>query len=129
MAFRFYNPNPKHRRTTDCTVRALCRVLGMDWEQAYINLFSRGLEMSEMPEVGTVFKSVLRDHGFRMHIVPDSCPDCYTVADFAKDHPEETCVAAIDGRTNHVVAVVNGDWYDTWDSGEETVSFFMRKER
>ncbi|MBQ6734833.1 MAG: hypothetical protein IJR00_07990 [Lachnospiraceae bacterium] len=129
MAFVYFNPNPKHRRTSDCTVRALCRVLDMDWEQAYINLFSRGLEMAEMPEVGTVFKSILRDHGFKMHVVPDTCPDCYTVMDFAEDHPEGIYVVAIDGKTNHVVAVVSKNWYDTWDSGDEIVSWYMRKER
>lgn len=129
MAFVYFNPNPKHRRTSDCTVRALCRVLDMDWEQAYINLFSRGLEMAEMPEVGTVFKSILRDHGFKMHVVPDTCPDCYTVMDFAEDHPDGVYVVAIDGKINHVVAVVSKNWYDTWDSGDEIVSWYMRKER
>lgn len=27
-----YNPNPKERRTIDCTVRALSLALGLDWD-------------------------------------------------------------------------------------------------
>lgn len=129
MAFQFFNPNPRHKRTTDCIVRALCRVLDMDWNQAFISLFSYGLDLAEMPDVGSVFRSVLRDAGFKRYILHDTCPDCYTVADFAYDHPEGTYVLAIDGNTNHVVALVDGNWYDTWDSGDETVSWYMRKER
>lgn len=128
MAYVFYNPNPRNKRTSDCVVRAVCCVLDMDWEQAYVNLFSKGLELCEMPDTGRVLKALLNENGFRSHIAPD-CPDCYTVADFAYDHPEGRYVAAINGNTNHVVGVVDGNWYDTWDSGEEIISFYMRKER
>ena len=128
MAYVFFNPNPRHKRTTDCVVRAVCCVLDMEWDQAFINLFAKGLDLCEMPDTGHVLKSLLRDHGFRPHLAPDTCPDCYTVADFAYDHPVGRYVAMINGSTNHVVGIIDGDWYDTWNSGEETIAFFMRKE-
>lgn len=128
MAYIFYNPNPRNKRTSDCVVRATCCALDLDWEQAYVNLFSKGFELCEMPDTGHVLKSLLREHGFRSHIAPD-CPDCYTVAHFAHDHPEGRYVVAINGNTNHVVGIIDGDWYDTWDSGEEVIAFYMRKER
>lgn len=30
------------------------------------------------------------------------------------------------GTGNHAVAVVDGDYYDSWDSGNEILSFFWR---
>jgi len=128
MSYVFYNPNPLHKRTTDCVIRAVARVLNLDWQQAYINLMSHGLEMAQMADTAPVWKSFLRGFGFRTHIIPDTCPDCYTVKDFCADHPDGSYVLAINGHTDHVVAVVNGDYYDTWDSGDEVPVFYMRKE-
>lgn len=128
MSYVFYNPNPKHRRTTDCVVRAIARVLDMDWNQAYINLTAYGLEQADMPDMAAVWKPLLYDHGFRTYVIPDTCPACYTVKDFCEDHPFGTYVLAIIGRTNHVVAVVDGSYFDTTDSGFETPTFYMKKE-
>jgi hypothetical protein len=42
------------------------------------------------------------------------------VRDFARDHPRGTYLLGLDG---HVVTVIDGDWLDVWDSGDETVLF------
>lgn len=81
---------------------------------------------SDMPSANHVWGAYLRRCGFVRQIVPNECPDCYTVADFCCDHPEGLFVLAISG---HVVAVEDGDWWDTWDSGNEIpVYYWMRKE-
>lgn len=81
---------------------------------------------SDMPSANHVWGAYLRRCGFVRQIVPNECPDCYTVADFCRDHPEGLFVLAISG---HVVAVEDGDWWDTWDSGNEIpVYYWMRKE-
>lgn len=128
MGFVYYNPNPKHKRTSDCVVRAVARALNTDWKQAYMNVTAQGLKLAEMPESGVVWRSLLRERGFKTYVIPDSCPDCYTVRDFCMDHPIGKYVLAIGGKPNHVVTVVSGDWWDTWDCGDETPFFYMRKE-
>ena len=81
--------------------------------------------MKDMPPENAVWGAYLKSKGFRRHMIPDSCPDCYTVADFAADHPHGTYLLALPG---HVVCVENGDWYDTWDSGGKTPVYYWQRE-
>lgn len=126
MAWRPYNPNPNGARVGDCVVRACCKATGKDWEPTFCALSLEGYMRSDMPSANHVWGAYLRRCGFVRQIVPNECPDCYTVADFCRDHPEGLFVLAISG---HVVAVEDGDWWDTWDSGNEIpVYYWMRKE-
>ena len=43
--------------------------------------------MGDMPSSNAVWGSYLYDHGFRRQIIPNECPECYTIADFCLDHP------------------------------------------
>ena len=125
MRWEYFNPSPGGRRVGDCTVRAVARALGMDWEQAYVLLADKGLELMDMPSSNAVWGAVLKDHGFRSRMVPDACPQCYTVADFAQDHPRGTYVLC---TGSHAVCLEDGTVYDTWDSTAEIVVFYWYKE-
>lgn len=126
MAFIEYNANPAGRRVGDCTVRAISKALGKDWEDVYSGLFVEGYSMSDMPSANSVWGAYLRDHGFTRQIIPDYVPIDYTVRDFCEDHPTDTYILAIDG---HVVCVIDGDYYDAWDSGNEIPHYYwMRKD-
>lgn len=116
MAYKYYNPNPMQRNVGDCSVRAVAKALGTDWETAYIEIMINGYDMGDMPSSDAVFGSVLRQNGFKRAIVPNSCPDCYTIADFCKENPEGIFVL---GTGGHVVTAIDGDYYDSWDSGQE----------
>lgn len=116
MAYEYFNNNPMSRNVGDCSVRAVSKALGIDWETAYIEIMLNGYAMCDMPSSDAVFGSVLRQNGFKRAIVPNSCPDCYTIADFCKENPEGKYVL---GTGGHVVAVVDGNYYDSWDSGQE----------
>ena len=35
MNYKYYNPNPAGRNVGDCTVRALNKALGQDWDATY----------------------------------------------------------------------------------------------
>ena len=126
MAFAFYNPNPAGKAVGDCTVRAISMALGQGWEETYTGLCLQGFRMCDMPSANHVWGAYLREHGFRRHILPDECPDCYTVADFAADHPDGTFILAISG---HVVCLKDGQWWDSWDSGGEVPVYYWTKER
>ena len=120
-----YNPNPVGRRVGDCSVRAISKALGVDWETAYAMIASNGFAMGDMPSSNSVWGAVLRQNGFKKQAIPNSCPDCYTIRSFAKDNPRGTFVV---GTGSHAVAVINGSYYDAFDSGHETPIYYFRKE-
>lgn len=120
-----FNPNPVSRKTNDCVIRAVSKVLDIPWEEAYIMLSLKGLEMYDWGNSNEVWGALLRDNGFVREIIPNTCPDCYTVDDFCRDHPSGTYVL---GTGTHAVACVDGSYYDTWQSGETVPIYVYRKE-
>ena len=120
-----FNPNPHENRVGDCTVRAISAATGQTWQQTYIGLCLEGYCLGDMPSANHVWGAYLRRLGFKRHILPDDYPDCYTVAEFCRDHPKGTYVLAISG---HVVCAINGDWHDTWDSGDQIPVYYWSRE-
>ena len=125
MAYVFYNPNPKNQRVGDCAIRAVSKAIGKDWTDTYIGLCAEGLALRDMPSANVVWGMYLRKFGFEEHMIPSICPDCTTVKRFAKDHPKGRYVLACQ---NHTVCVINGDWFDSWDSGDEVILYYFAKE-
>lgn len=122
--FKPYNPNPYRNRVGDCTVRAICKATGQDWNRTYAALTSYGLACKDMPSANAVWGKYLYAQGFRRHLIDDDKFDC-TVEDFCRDHPEGTYILAIDG---HVVCAVDGYFYDSWNSGMEIPIYYWTKE-
>lgn len=124
MSWIAYNPNPRGARTGDCAIRACCKATGKNWETVFCALSIEGFMRGDLISANHVWGAYLRRCGFKRHIIPNECPDCYTVRDFCRDHPHGMYVLAISG---HVVAVIDGNWYDTWDSGNEVPVYFWTK--
>ncbi len=120
-----YNPNPVHIRVGDCVVRAISKVLDQAWEKTFLGLCVEGFILCDMPSSNATWASYLKKKGFKRHIIPDTCPECYTVADFCKEHPEGKYVL---GTGNHAVAVISGNHYDAWNSENETPIYYFEKE-
>lgn len=116
-----YNPNPVGRKVEDCAIRAVAKALDVDWETAYAMVSSAAFSMGDMPHSNSVWGAVLRRNGFYRRVIPDWCPDCYTVEDFIKDNPKGVYVL---GFGNHVATVVDGVVYDAWDSSNEVPQYF-----
>lgn len=112
--FVYYNANPINNLVIDCTVRAISAVTGKSWDETYIGLVVKGYEMKDMPNSNRVWHEYLKDLNYSRSIIPDTCPNCYTVADFCVDHPRGIYLLA---TGDHVIAVIDGSYYDTWDSG------------
>jgi len=126
MWIKFQN-NPAGRNVGDCAVRAVSVALGVDWETAYNLIADAGFNMADMPSSDAVWSAVLRQHGFYRMNIPNTCPACYTAADFAADHPRGVYVLGFGG---HVATIVDGNLYDAWDSSQEIPQFvWYRKER
>ena len=84
----FYNPNPSRKLVGDCVVRAISKITGNDWEKTYMDICMHGFMLHDMPSANYVWGSYLHDLGFKKTIIPDTCPECYTIEDFCNDHPQ-----------------------------------------
>lgn len=120
-----YSNNPRGRSTGDCVIRALSKALGKSWEEIYAALCIQGLQMGDWGNSNPVWDVYLRQNGFSRSFLPNDCPDCYTIVDFAKEHPKGTYIVA---TGTHVVAVVDGSIYDTWDSSNEVPTYYYYRE-
>lgn len=118
-----FNNNPVSRNVGDCAVRAVSVALGIDWETAFALIANNAYQMGDMPSSNAVWGSVLRQHGFKRSVIPNSCPDCYTAEQFAADHPHGTYVL---GFGNHVATVKDGVIFDSWDSSQEIPQYYWR---
>lgn len=125
MSFIFKNPNPSQNLTGDCVIRAISIAEDKDWEDTYAELVLEGYMLHDMPSANFVWGSYLTRKGYKRRAIPNTCPACYTVAEFAEDYPSGRYILA---TGTHVIAVINGNYYDTWDSGHEIPVYYWKKE-
>lgn len=118
------NPNPQGLNVGDCVVRAICLATGKAWADVFMGIAAEGYRLCDMPSANRVWGSYLMANGYERHGLPESCPVCYNVKDFAKDHPKGCFILALDG---HVVCIRDGDWLDTWDSADRSPLFYWQK--
>lgn len=124
--YKYYNPNPLGKFIDDCVIRAITKVLNITWDQAYIELSMKTFIAKEIRiDSNAIWGGYLYDKGFRQHLFNDICPGCVTVRDFVYENPKGTYILA---TGTHVIAVVDGVYYDSWDSGSENPIFYWKKE-
>lgn len=119
-----YNPNPFNNRVGDCVVRAISKALGQDWETTYAELAMYGFMRCDMPNANHVWGAYLKSRDYKQYLIDDKGKSVYTVEDFCQDNPHGTYILAIDG---HVVCVVDGQYYDSWNSGKEIPIYYWTK--
>lgn len=124
MAYIYKNPNPMQKRVGDCVIRGISIFTNKSWIYSYICIVIQGFKMYDMPSSNEVWGAYLKSLGYAKRIIPDSCPDCYTIREFCYDHPYGRYLVA---TGSHVVAIINGDYYDTWDSGDEVPVYYFEK--
>lgn len=117
------NPNPLGKQTSDCVVRAIAIATNKSWRRVYGDLCELGGIECEMPNSNYLWGLYLIEQGFEQFLLPESCPKCVTVRAFCERFPEGTYVI---GTGSHAVAVIDGDYFDSWDSGSETPTYFWR---
>lgn len=118
--FEHFNPNPSSKNVGDCTVRALSKALGQDWDTTYWGLAIEGNLRADMPSANATWGAYLRRKGFHRELAPEDI----TVEEFARENPHGTYVLALSG---HVVCIKDGVLYDSWDSSNEIVLYFWQK--
>ena len=124
MAYIYYNPNPFKLSVGDCTIRAISCALNQSWKETYMGLVNQGYQMYDMPSANRVWGQYLKNNGFKKYQLPDTCPECYTIRDFCYDFPYGTYVV---GTGEHIVCVYNGNYYVSWDSGNEIPIYYFER--
>lgn len=124
MAYVFYNPNPKKKLVGDCVIRGISKLTDQSWNETYVDLCLQGYMMNDMPSSNAVWGTYLYENGYRQHVISDTCPNCYTVKRFCAEHPTGKYLLA---TGTHTICVDSGKYWDSWDSGDETVSSYWTK--
>ena len=117
------NPNPGRKEVPDCVIRAIAIALHKSWVEIYDDLCDLGRVEFNMPSADAVWGKYLYQKGFEPFLLPESCPRCVTIKRFCQIYSHGTYII---GTGSHAVTVINGDYYDSWDSGNEIPSFFWK---
>jgi len=120
-----YNPNPYGKRAGDCVVRAITKAENSDWDTTYWRLALQGALVGDVISSDNVWNEYLKRIGYRRYIIPNECPNCYTLRNFCEEYPQGTYLVKM---PSHIATVIDGNYYDTWDSGDETPLYYFRKE-
>lgn len=118
--FKHFNPNPLKKSAGDCTIRAISKALSQSWEKTYIDLCLQGLICCDMPSANQVWGKYLQTKGFKKINVDEDC----TIAELVDKNKRGMLLI---GTGTHVVCAIDGDYYDTWDSGNETAIYYFCK--
>lgn len=115
-----YNPNPQSRNIGDCTLRSYCAAFGITWDKAFDIASKIAKDNASM--IQYVSDKVLTEH-FGCTLDEEykkvKAKDRITVNTFAMTHPYGTYILHV---RQHQVTVKNGEYWDSWDSGDKKVS-------
>lgn len=126
MAWIYFNPNPMSNRVGDCTIRALSLALDQNWDSTYLDIVVEGFIQKDMPSSNSVWGDYLISKGYKRYIIDPPRKNCYTIKDFTDNHPNGVYILA---TGTHVICVKDGNYYDTWDSGNEIPIYYFVKEQ
>lgn len=115
------NPNPLGKAANDCVVRAIAVATERSWQDVYADLCRMGRILCDMPSSNAVWGMFLEEEGYKMRTLPDTCPRCMTVRAFADRFPDGRYIV---GTGQHAVAVIEKNYFDTWDSGDEIINTY-----
>lgn len=129
--FVFYNPNPNQRfkkdgtpmkwHGTDCTVRSLAKALNISWLQAFQMLCEEATKQLMTYDDIKVLRKVWEHQGFmKGEPLTGTKP---TINEFCAAHKKGTYILSLSG---HVVTIVDGKIYDTWDCGAWKVRSYYK---
>ena len=128
--FVYYQPNKKDLKNQfgDCTIRALSKALSISWIEA----FDLTIPICRETQVSNIFSApanirnpLIEKLGFKYTGISNRKGSKRpTVNSFAKAHPVGTFICNV---ANHVVTVVDGKYYDTWDSGDCSMYGYFEK--
>lgn len=117
--YSVYEPNEKVKfkkdARGDCVIRAITLIEKMEWLDVFDELTIIARKNWDISISQETFEIFLNSRNYIYHTGrPEKGGKRETVKGFAQKHPKGTYFLRV---ANHVVAVENGKYYDSWDSG------------
>lgn len=126
MAYIYANLNPRHKLTNDCVVRAISLATKKSWNSVFWDLTDELYKEKETcMDNNRIWGQYLEKLGYPKYHISDACPMCYTLKQFCEDNPKGVYIV---GTGTHVITVIDGDYYDTFNSGSAIPLFYFTVE-
>ena len=125
--FKYYQPNKKDIKDEygDCVIRSLTKVLDKSWHEVFDELVPIARECQCMPNMRTAYEIYLERKGFKyVGISNKKGTKRPTVESFTKAHKHGTYILRV---AHHLVASVDGMYFDTWNSGSKSLYGYWEK--
>lgn len=126
--FVYYQPNKMDLKDKygDCVIRSLTKAMNKEWIEIFHELLPIAESFQCMPNSDVCYKTYLKQNNFTYHGISNKKGSIRpTVESFAKDHKQGTYVLSI---AHHLVTCVDGQYFDTWDSGQKSLYGYYEKE-
>jgi hypothetical protein len=109
------NVNPK-RKTSDCVIRAICKAENKPWLEVFDSLVAIARKDYTIPNTKDAYDKYLNKYEkINVFHMVNGKKKRYTVKEICEF--KGTYIVSI---ANHMVAVVNGNYYDLWDCGDKS---------
>lgn len=130
--FEFFDKNPHQKfytrgrnkgklvSKTDCVIRAMMQILEKSWLETALLLTERGCQIGETQTACKTYETFLKPSGIKVMKEGMHGRRYKTIREFAKE-TEHSYVGYIVHAPHHLVFIKHGKYYDSWDSGSETV--------
>lgn len=125
--YQYYQPNNKDVKDDygDCVIRALTKVLDMNWMGVFVDMLPTCTEYQALHNNQKAYTEYLKSKGFvYTGISNKKGTKRPTVKSFAREHKAGKYFVTV---ANHVVAIIDGQYFDTWDSGEKSMYGYWTK--
>lgn len=119
--YKYYQPNKKDLKDDygDCVIRSLTKALDMEWLDIFDEMQPMSREMQVPFNCRPCYEKYIESKGLKYYGISNKKGSKRpTVESFAKEHKEGTYILRV---AHHLVTVVNGYYYDTWDCGKKSL--------
>lgn len=116
--FKYYQPNKKDLKDNynDCVIRALTKALNKTWLEVFDELIPISRDMQCPYNVKECYEKYILQNGLKYQGISNKKGTKRpTVKQFTKEHKQGTYILRV---AHHIVTVVDGIYYDVWDSGD-----------
>lgn len=119
--YQYYQPNKKDLKDEygDCVIRCLTKAFDKSWLSIFDDLQPLSRELQVPFNTRPCYEKYLDGKGCIYYGISNKKGTKRpTVLSFAKEHKTGTYILRV---AHHLVTVVNGIYYDTWDCGSKSL--------
>ena len=125
--YKYYQPNKMDLKDNygDCAIRTICKSENLDWLDAYDLMYHYSREVQCPMNCKHGFEYILKKLGYTYTPISNKKGTKRPTVDrFSKDHNNGTFILVV---ANHYVCSKDGNYYDTWDSGDKSLYGYWTK--